>query len=471
MNIKNITVINTLSGETKTFDTLDDFKNYFKEYDTILEIYNKHLNKTGDESFLSAFNFNWNCFKTNFWSIIDYTIPRKQKSKEKGNGEGTFYYSETLKCYVLQYIEPLTKKRKTLKQKKSESNADFKKRVKKVLSNIDSGTYTCKSNETIVTLLTEYIEQKHKDGITSGRSYKRELETLEQIKKTCSLFCDIPIQKVTIKHIENAKQYIKLYSNNVINKIWVLLEKAFAIACSPSRKILMFNLMTDVNLTKPISVKLKKPLTALTLDEYNKLTHVLDNEERNHPYRNIVKMQCISGMRIGEVLARSFDDYDKSNGSFNVHNTLTQDENYNYYIGKHTKTYDKKNQKDKGQRYLPLNTILFSPLIDIIEEERQKRLTNIHNLLFWDYKGNKLIAPVAINSWLSRLNKKYNISPNGLSSHRLRHYAITYWGIIGIPLPIIQYLAGHVDGSDITSGTYINISFDSVFEQLKKNFG
>lgn len=44
-------------------------------------------------------------------------------------------------------------------------------------------------------------------------------------------------------------------------------------------------------------------------------------EERNHPYRNIAKMQSISGMRIGEVLARSKDDYNKDTKQFDVHNT------------------------------------------------------------------------------------------------------------------------------------------------------
>lgn len=394
---------------------------------------------------------------------------RNTRTKTRGNGEGTIYYSEALHCWVAQYLSP-SGKRKTMKQKKNEKISDFKKRFNDIISQKNNGTYIENSKETVVSIAKQYIEQKHKNGVTSGRSYKRELETLNQIKKTCANFCNLPIQKVTIQHIEDAKKNIKKYANNVIDKIWSMLGKTFAIACSPSRKILIFNIMQDINLAKPISEKTKKPIKALTLDEYNKLTKILDNQEKNHPYRNIIKMQCISGMRIGEVLARSFNDFDKTNNSFNVHNTLTQDENYNYYIGEHTKTYNKKEQIDKGQRYLPLNTSLFSSIIDIIKEENDKKLTNIYNLLFWDYENNFFITPSEINNWLSRLNNKYKISPNGLSTHRLRHYAITYWGILGVPLPIIQYLAGHVDGSKITKDTYINVSFDFVDSELKKNF-
>ena len=44
------------------------------------------------------------------------------------------------------------------------------------------------------------IEQKNKDGITSERTYLRDTETLNQIKKTCNNWINKPIQKVTIEN-------------------------------------------------------------------------------------------------------------------------------------------------------------------------------------------------------------------------------------------------------------------------------
>ncbi len=38
-------------------------------------------------------------------------------------------------------------------------------------------------NDTFISILEKYIEQKHKDGITSDRSYRRDLETVVQIKR------------------------------------------------------------------------------------------------------------------------------------------------------------------------------------------------------------------------------------------------------------------------------------------------
>lgn len=390
---------------------------------------------------------------------------KKQKKKRKGNGEGTIYYNKTKKRWVGQYV--FEGERKSIYQRKSETLSDLKKRFNKIMNDINQGTYLEKSAETVITIAEQYINLKHEDGITSGRSYKREMETLEAIKKTCSNFCNLPIQKVTIKNIENAKKNIRQYANSVIDKIWKLLTKSFDIACSPSRKVLMYNIMRDETLKKPISIKETQKVKALSHKEFEKLNKILDNEERNHKYRNVVKMQGISGMRIGEVLARSKKDYDKVNNNFNVHNTLTQDEKYKTVLGKHTKTFNKKMQIDNGQRYLPLDNELFSGLEEIIKEECEKKISNIYNLLFWDYGKNTFITPSEINSWLYRLNKKYNICKDKLTTHRLRHTALTYWNEKDIPLRVIQYLAGHVEGSDITDDVYIDINLNYIKNKLK----
>ena len=55
---------------------------------------------------------------------------KNKKTKSVGNGEGSLYYSETLKCWIYQYV--YNNKRKTMKQKKNESVRDFKARVTKI---------------------------------------------------------------------------------------------------------------------------------------------------------------------------------------------------------------------------------------------------------------------------------------------------------------------------------------------------
>lgn len=448
--LKKAVLQNKKTNEKKEFETELEFKNFLIWHD-----------------------------KNDEWEIIDIQLEQKpqannKKTKSVGNGEGTQYYSDTLKCWIFQYYDT-NGKRQTMKQRKKETVKDFKARVTKVKEELNTGTYICKSTETVVTIAKHHIELKHDDGTTSARSYGRDLSTLKQLEKTCSNFCYLPIQQVTIKHIEDAKKEIKTYSNSVIDKIWQMLHKIFKIACSPSRKILIYNIMEDVNLKKPISDTPSKKVKPLTKTECERLTHILDNEERNHKYRNILKLHLIAGSRIGETLARSEDDYNEENNTFNVWNTLTQDENFHVIWSEHTKTYNKLTGIDEGQRFLPLDSPIFSEIADIVKEEKAKKvksINNVHNVLFWDYKNDTFITPKELNSWLDRLEAKYHIldkdDKENLTTHRIRHYTITHWAELGIPKRVIQYLAGHIEGSDITDDVYIDTSFDFVKDTLRK---
>lgn len=120
-----------------------------------------------------------------------------------------------------------------------------------------------------------------------------------------------------------------------------------------------------------------------------------------------------------------------------------------------------------GQRCLPLDNELFKEAVTIINEQCNNQIANIYDLMFWDYERNSFITPSQINSWLSRINKKYNIVEGNLSTHRLRHSAITHWSEMHIPLTVIQYLAGHTQGSDITGEVYINTTLEYVNSTLK----
>lgn len=383
------------------------------------------------------------------------------KKKSKGNGEGTIYLDKTRKIYVGQYV--VDGKRKSVYQKKNEKVGDFKARFNKILISISDGTYIGASSETIETIIERHIEQKNKDGITNANSYKRDKETLEQIKKCCSNFIYKPVQKVTLRDIEKSKEEMKQYKKSGIDRAWRLLFKAFRIASSPSYRLIPYNIMDDENLKKPVSVKITEKVKPLTVEEENRLNNILDNEERNHPYRNIVKLELITAMRIGEVLARSKDNIDKEKQKLLINNTLTEDEDGNTILGEHTKTYNKTTGIDEGVRNFPIN----KEINEILEEQTKQKLTNIYGLLFWNYEDNTFITPKEINAWLRRLNTKYKISKT-LHNHRLRHTRITRWKEQGVDMKAIQYLAGHVEGSEITGKVYIDVSEDFVLKQIKK---
>lgn len=382
--------------------------------------------------------------------------------KVRGNGEGTIYFSETLNKYVAQYVEPSTGKRKTLTQRKNEGKKEFKDRFTKIMNDINQGTYIETNKDTFIAILERHIEQKHKDGITSDRSYRRDLETIIQIKKTCKNFVDKPIQKISVEDIEKCKSNIREYSNSVINKIWTAIAKTFQIAYS--RRKISYNIMLDDTLTKPISKKENRKIEALSKEEETKLVNILNNEQKNHKYRDIILLQLYTGMRIGEVLALSNDCIDLKNNTITVYRTLTQDDKYNIKMGVHTKTYKKRTCVDNGKRTFPMSNNVKNITTRILKN----KTTNINGLLFWNYEKNTYINPNEINSYLSRLNKKYSISSSSLHSHRLRHTFITRCVENGLFPKVIQNLVGHVEGSSITSDVYTSISNDFIQKELEK---
>lgn len=293
---------------------------------------------------------------------------------------GTIYKSSRTGLYVGQYM--IDYKRHSVYQKKNEKIGDFKKRFNNILASINNGTYIEKTNETLYEILKNYIEQKFMDGITSQSSYLRDKETLSEVEKTCSNFVYKSIQKISIEDIEKAKTNMRKYSQSIIDKIWILLRKGFKIAYS--RRKLAYNVMENETLTKPFSEKEKKKVDALDDKEFKKLNKILDDKERNHKYRNVVKMQLETGMRIGETLARSIFNIDLKNREMTIDNTLTKDKDGKVILGKHTKTYNKRTGIDAGKRIIFIN----DAVLEIINEQIKSGISNISGLLFWDYDNN-----------------------------------------------------------------------------------
>ena len=219
---------------------------------------------------------------------------RNRKVKERGNGEGTLYFSKALNCYVAQYVDP-SGKRKTLKQKKSEKVGEFKSRFNNIVVSISNGSYISPSTTSLYNILKDYIDNKYNIGIIGDRSYTRNMETLKLLKKCCSNFIDKPVQKVIVSDIKKSlpnfielkyinpktkENVIKVYSQNIIDKLYTLLNKGFKIAFS--ERIIVFNPMENENIKKPKAKKETPKVEALTIDEQRKLIDIL--KQSSHKY-------------------------------------------------------------------------------------------------------------------------------------------------------------------------------------------
>lgn len=375
---------------------------------------------------------------------------------------GTIYYSETLQKWVAQYTD-LDGKRKTITQRKNEKVSDFKKRFANIMNEINNGTYISSNNISLYEILDSYIENTYKTGIIADRTYLRNKETLKLLKTCCKNFINKPIQKVILNDIkislpnfiENEtttkkknEKVLKIYSQNTIDKLYTMLKRGFKIAFS--ERIILFNLMDNETLKKPKAKKELSKVEALSIEEQKNLVSILENS--TYKYRDIILLALFTGMRIGEVLAITNNNIDLKDNTIKVERTLTRDKNDKVILGNTTKT-----KKGKRTIYLSNNAISVLKRITL-----SNTVTNIYNLIFYDYEKNTFITPTEINCFLKRLNEKYKFCDH-IHTHMLRHTFATRCIESGMSANVLKEILGH-EKIQTTLDTYT-----SVFEKFNKD--
>ncbi len=194
--------------------------------------------------------------------------------KKRGNGEGTIYYSPTLKKWVGQITLGTSNDGKQIRKSLyGNTRKEVKDKMDELQKEMQNGK-DISNNLSIVDIAEQIRELKYNTNTIKRASYVRLGETIEIIRKTLP-FANIPIQKVTRSIINTQSKTLTSYSQSVITKVWQQLQGAFNEA--------IIRGIVDKNpfelkgyLLKPKSNKLTKNVDALTIEEEKKFLSELE---------------------------------------------------------------------------------------------------------------------------------------------------------------------------------------------------
>ncbi len=374
-------------------------------------------------------------------------------AKKRGNGEGSISYHKASKRYIAQYTKP-NGKRGTIYGKTRE---EARKQLTKVLAEIQTQSYTDKSNITLIEIIKTIVEDKHNANKINSNTYRTNLDTIKRIEKDS--IAKMQIQKITTEHLKdymNRMVNVYNYSEAIINKNYGLINLAYrkAVIKGYVRRNLLDN---KEELSKPKSKIPVKKVCAFTIDEQVKLMSALNNYD-NVTYKNIILLALFTGMRSGEILALKLNDIDLKNKIIHIKRSLSRDVTGKQIIGETTKT-----------RNSSRDVIITDNVEKILKNSMQKMIINYDGLLFCTEEG-KTISNGMINSAFKRLCKKYNIGKGfDVNFHMLRHTYATRCIESGMQVKVLSKKLGHKDIS-ITLNTYTDV-FSKMEDRFDNQFG
>ena len=214
-------------------------------------------------------------------------------------------------------------------------------------------------------LMRENIQRKLDMNVIGERSYARLMETIRVIER--STMSKKNINDITSNEIQSYLNSLKDYSNSTIKKVKEQFSQAFREAIN--KGYIVRNPMLEV--IRPKSTQIRKPVRALEIEEQQKLTNYLINAPiTDVPFKTVYLIQMYLGLRIGEALALCSTDINLHRNLITVDKTVTTDKEGKIIMKYLPKTY-------AGIREVPIPVFIRNEIINqmrLSEDNKDRQL-------------------------------------------------------------------------------------------------
>lgn len=358
--------------------------------------------------------------------------------KRRQNGEGTIYQRKNglWVCEITLGFD--------------ENN----KRIKKTLTSMDPKTLQRKINEVkyakdnqLLTLSTDYTVEEfaylwldtYKKGTIKPTSYDGYRFNVE--RRIIPLIGMIKLSKLNELIIQ--RMINKLSETLSLSSLKITFSCIHQI-CGYAQKLnfLIKNPCCNINLPKSE----KKEARVFSIEEQERFIKTCDGKGI---YDNLFKFSFLTGMRIGEILALTWNDVDLTEQTVKVNQTINYIKNYENEIPQMITAIGSP-KSNTSIREIPL----CNQAMKIVREQLKKRCS----IFVFTNRKNTVINYKAVYQAFKNKLKKCNL-PDSLSLHSARHAFATRLLESGADVKTVSELMGH-STVDITLNTYAHSSLE-----------